>query len=391
MESVFRNTCLLAAGAFPERLYGVVIYVVSFVFLIGLLILVHEWGHCVVARLTGMLVEEFWVGMPFPPIRKWKRDTMTVGIGAIPLGGYVKITGMNLEDGDHPDGFNSKPLLARIAVLLAGPAMNLVAAALIYIAAFNVKGITSPAIQSVDAGRPAAKAGLKPRDQILEVDGVRTIQIFEVMDLIKGSRGRMLSLLVSRGNKQIKLTVQPEIMKRPAIIDGQDVIVDGRQVMTDQYGIGIVFDHRVFFRRVGFVDASRLAVTQTYLQSKAVLASLYRLPRLLIHKPSQTFAGVGGPVSILKQTGESAKEGAASYFAFMAFLSINLALFNLLPWPALDGGRILISVYGLVHQAIFRQPFDRKKEFWVNAAGMAFLLLFIIVVSAKDLKHWILG
>ncbi len=169
MEFVVRHTCLLAAGSFPAWLYGVATYTVATVFLIGLLVLVHEWGHFIVARLTGMPVEEFWVGLPFPPIRSWKRGDTTVGIGAIPVGGFVKITGMNLEDGDHPDGFNSKPLWARIAVLLSGPAMNLIAAAAIVTAMFNVRGVyypsDQPTILTVDVGRPAAQAGLQADDR----------------------------------------------------------------------------------------------------------------------------------------------------------------------------------------------------------------------------------
>lgn len=387
LEFVSGSTCLLAAGSVPERLYGVATYAVAFIFLIGLLVLVHEWGHFIVARLTGMPVEEFWVGLPFPPIRSWKRGDMTVGIGAIPVGGFVKITGMNLEDGDHPDGFNSKPLWARIAVLLAGPAMNLVAAIVIIAMIFNVKGVpyatAAPSIGSIDTGRPADQAGLQLNDTILAIDGVRTEKVPEVMDLIKSSKGRTLKFLVRRNESEITISVKPAMMKRPAL-------VDGHEVQLDQYGIGIGFTGEVY-RRESLREATKKALLNMSLQTREVFVSLLELPRRLLTRPNQTFQTVGGPVSILRTTGDSAHRGTASYFRWMAFLSINLALFNLLPIPALDGGRILIILCGLVYQAIFRRPLDRKKEFWVHAAGLAFLLLFIIIVSAKDLKLWILG
>jgi len=351
---------------------------VPFLLLLGVLVLVHEWGHFVVARLTKMPVEEFWIG--FPPGKTWQRGDLKIGLGTIPLGGFVKITGMQLEEWDHPEGFNSKSLGARIAVLLAGCAMNLALGYVVLLLLYSAVNGSSNYVRALILDRPAARSGLKPGDQVVAINGKPMSSSEDIIKAITSSEGKRQTLVVRRAGQRRSIPIQPERMPLPA--GGNP---DNPEQM--RYGIGTIFGPNWvptgFNLKVGFQRANATTAT--------LLGMLVRLPIELVRRPAATLQMVGGPVSIVSQAGQSAQEGPYSFLFLMAQLSYSLAIFNLLPIPALDGGRILLICYSDIQKALIGRPFDPRKEVFLNAAGLAFLLLFILVISAKDLGQIVGG
>ena len=356
---------------FPARVLGFLSSAVPFLIILGVLVFVHEFGHFWAAKRAGMKVHAFAIGMgPAIPGLTFKRDETTYSICAIPLGGYVRIAGMDPnEDPNEPGGFNTKPWGWRFTTLVAGCVMNFVLAALLFCALGMFIGTpTGEVTNRVDLvmpNMPAAQAGLKAGDLVVGVEDVRvsaeTTSAAEVEKLrkrIEASPGRPIRVALLREGKPLEITLTPNSTKE----EGKAV---GR--------IGVSFTP--VMQRVGPIQALSMGVTQTAKMSRDMLKGL----GMLFTGRAKT-DDIGGPVAIFKHTGDVARTGFANLVGFAAMLSINLGILNLLPIPALDGGRLIF----LILEAM-RLRVDPKKEAYVHAVGMVFLLLLILMITFKDL------
>jgi regulator of sigma E protease len=322
---------------------------------VSLLIVVHEAGHQVAARLSGMRVERFSVGFG-PVLLSWKRGETEYAISALPLGGYVRIRGMgageDVAPGD-PTAYSNQPAWRRFLVILAGPAMNYVTA-IVIAAVLLVVGFPAP-----DAGprvgdlvpdMPAAQAGLRTGDRIEAVDGVRVDSFTSMLLELQAHPGDAIVLDVERDGKRLKLPVTPREMG----------------------GVG----------RVGFSQARTVvkvppgeAVVQGFTRTNAEFASqLAGFGHVLSRKAG---AELSGPVGIVRGLVRGAEAGVVPLFSLLWTISIALALLNLLPIPALDGGRLAFLGYEMVT----RRRVSERIEGYVHFAGFVLLIGLLLAVT----------
>lgn len=330
-----------------------------------LVIVVHEFGHYVAAVATGMKVDRFSVFGIGPAILRLGtyRGTEFV-IGAIPFGAYVLIRGMEPEDepaGDpDPDSpnFRDKPLWARFLALFGGPAANYLAAMAIFFGIFASVGTEAVAVGGFSEPSPAQAAGLEVGDRIVEVAGVPIEPpgaARKVVEATKEHLGETIPIVVERdgARRSFQVTLNPE---PPAL---------GVSLAVSPWG-----------QPVPMAKAAKLAVARPLEISAAQLEALYLLVA------GKLEAELTGPVGIVKQIKQSAEAGVVPFFFMTAFISTLLGLFNLLPLPALDGGRIVFLGYELVTR---RRP-SPQVEGWVHGVGIIALLLLMVLVTIGDVR-----
>lgn len=349
--------------------------VLLFLALLSVLVLAHEFGHYIAARLSGVTVEEFGLGFP-PRIAAWKgKKGMLWTLNLIPLGGFVKLKGESGEEHrDAPDSFTRQSIFKRFIVLVAGVGMNLVTAAVIFTVGFMIGmpmvtegGVPGAAVDhemirvlEVMPGTPAATAGFAVGDALAAIDGVTYDDSDDARTALAADVAH--TVVVTRGAEEVTLTVDPEYIDELGRVG---------------VGIGLVEtgDVRFPWYKAPIVGVTA-AVTSTWEVVKAFAA--------LIASPftdTNVQAEVAGPIGIAVLTGEVARLGFGHLLQFAAMLSINLAVLNVLPIPALDGGRIAF----LVLEVIRRKPTTPRLEQAVHATGFAILLLLVVAVTLKDI------
>ena len=375
--------------------------IVSFIIVLGVLVFVHEWGHYQFARWAGMKVNRFALGFP-PFIYTRHHKGIAYSIGALPIGGMVDIAGLGSEEemvaqvrGEEvanptrstrrpraPFGqrqFQDANLFWRFMTLFAGPMMNFLFAILAFIAVFSLAGLPlphyKPVILAVSANKPAAQAGLQAKDVITGVNGKKVTDFTEVKELILANGTKPMSLEVNRAGKTVPLTLQP-------------VMGDPNGTGTQQPSVGIMFDQqpqdliRLSYER----QSPSQAIKNGFLESAGIALSIVdTIKRAIVRNLSpEEVQGVGGPVKIAQYTRQAASFGPIATLYFAAQLSVNLGLMNLLPIPALDGGRILFVFIGSAYETITHRPIDPRKETMVHLAGMALLLAFMLFITVRD-------
>jgi regulator of sigma E protease len=341
--------------------------VISFVLVFALLVLFHEFGHFTAAKLVGIRVHEFSVGFGPRLVKKRKGET-TYSVRAVPLGGYVSLAGMDraeLEDDvvarDDPRGYYSKPTWAKLTTFAAGPFMNIVLAILLYFIIFAYAGVPVVTVADVSPGGPADRAGVQPGDLVLSVNGNGVQTALELFDTINSSPGETLSLVLSRGGSTVEVTAVPEEMPD-----------------TGEGRLGI---------EIGETRAKK-GLLQTLWSSAAYTLEIARmivvfLGRVLTGGAAADFSGPIGIYRVIQATAEATPTLSAFVMSIMvlaAYLSTNLALFNLLPIPILDGGWLLL----IVVEAIRRKPLSVEHEAAFRFAGLVLMVILFIVVTLKD-------
>jgi regulator of sigma E protease len=338
-------------------------------------IIVHELGHYLAAVWTGMKVDRFSVFGIGPAIVKlgtW-RGTEFV-IGAIPFGAYVLIRGMEPEDPQAPtdpatrrasENFRDKPLLSRLFVIAGGPLANYVAAMLLYFGVFAGPGMPGPLaaieVAGVHDGSIAAQVGLQEGDELVSIAGTEIDPARKGADVVEATRS-------GRGY------VIPIVVRR----DGE--LVQEFVGLPDEEGamLGIDMRGRIGPReQVGLGTAASEAVRTPLRESGRQLEGLYLLVT------GQLEASMQGPVGIVKEIARSADAGLISLITTAAFISTLLGLFNLLPLPALDGGRLCFLVY----EGLARRRANPRVEELVHGYGMMALLALILLVTVGDVRR----
>ncbi len=339
---------------------------------LGVLIVFHEFGHFLLAKLSGVGVLTFSIGFG-PKLWVMKRGETEYALSAFPLGGYVKMVGEDPDEevspADIERSFAHKSLLKRIAIVVAGPGFNLLLAVLLLVVVYTFYGVPvmSTQISGVEKGSPAEKAGLVKDDRIVAIDGKAVKEWDELSGTIKASGGKVLSLQVRRGADTVNVTVQPNRK------EGRNVFGERK----DDWLIGI--SSRVTIQKGNAGLALVRAFYQTYDYSKLTLMAFYKM---LLGDVSPR--NIGGPIMIAQMAGQQAQEGFGSFLAFLAVLSINLGVLNLLPVPVLDGGHLLFFIV----EAVIRKPVALRYREMAQQVGICLLALLMVYAFYNDIVRF---
>lgn len=350
--------------------------ILLFILLLGLLVLVHEWGHFVVARKLGVRVEEFAFGFP-PRLASYTRRGTRYALNLFPIGGYVKIFGEDGESGKDPQSFSSRPLGQRLAIIVAGVVMNVVLAWLLFSVGHAVGLPTAlgegdavagrVTIIGISPGSPAERAGLRFGDVIAEFkvqnSMLKISAIDDVQELIEAHRGSEVTVIVEREQEIREINVTP----RASPPEGEGPL-----------GIAMA---RVGVVRSPVWRAPWDGLKTTASATVAIVEALARALRELVSE-GKTSADVSGPVGIFVFANETRRLGMAYLLELAGLLSVNLALLNVLPIPALDGGRILFLFIEKIRGGI-RVP--QRLEQAVHTVGFVVLLFLMAAVTYRDI------
>ena len=350
------------------------------VVLLGILIFVHELGHFIFAKSLGIKVLKFSLGFGPKLIGKKYGETEYL-LSALPLGGYVKMLGQSdtpeeeevIPDEEKHRAYNFQPIWKRFCVVFSGPFFNLCFAVLIFFLVFmNGVPYMLAEVGDITPNSPAARQGVMKGDKVIEVDGRKIIRWDEMTEIIHEQPGKEMVVKIDRSGSIITLTVKPE-KKVVKNLFGED-----KEVGL----IGITPSGRTEVKQTGVVNAFSLAVTRTWDISELTLVSMVKLVQRII--PADT---IGGPIMIFQMAGQQASHGAMSFFTFMAVISINLGVLNLLPIPVLDGGHILFM--GI--EAIRRKPLSEKVIIISQKVGLVLLLSLMAFAFYNDIVRIITG
>lgn len=336
-----------------------VINVVLAILALSLVVVIHEFGHFLVARLCNMRVTHFSIGFG-KALWKKKWGETTYQIAPILFGAYVQIAGLTPEedgkkqvDPNDPRLYPNRPAWQRFLVVLAGPGINYLFAGLIFIGLNLSLGVKTVSIASVQPSSAAAQAGLLPKDEILQIDGTRVYRAEQITNKVHLSQGKTLQLQVKREEKKLFVSANARLEK-------------------DAYFLGVGLEesrkHQGTFAAIvqGICDPLEFIKMQ-----------LVGLKEIFQKKRKAEFQGPIGIVRIMKS---GFQEGIVPAIGLVAILSTMLGLFNLFPLPSLDGGRLVF----LGIEIVTRRRINQKIEQWVHMVGMLLLLALMILISIKD-------
>lgn len=335
--------------------------ILAAIFVFGVLVTVHEFGHFITAKLTGMRVDEFAIGFG-PKIYQQKDGDTLYSLRAIPLGGYNKIAGMDPDDPAEPGSFKSKSIPARMLVILAGALMNFLLPVLLFTGIFFVQGservLNEPVLGSVMVGMAADKAGLRAGDKILTINGQAVKDWQSIVTTLRANGVQEVTLTAESGGAVKQYTMQPvydKDAKRPLI------------------GITPKFEKI----EMGFAESVKEGFNYT---KYIIFAMVDGLTKIITGKAP---AEVAGPLGVAQMAGQVAEKGLLPLMNFVAFLSINLGVINLLPLPALDGGHFVL----LLLEGLRGKPLGSKAMNNIQMVGVALILALTVFSTFKDITR----
>ena len=342
------------------------------VMVLAIVIFVHELGHFLVGKWCNVEVRVFSMGFG-PTLFARKIGETVYRVAAIPLGGYVRMAGYEEEGGDPSDapadprrGFTVKPLWQRAAIIVAGPAINLLFAIVVLTIcayAYGV-GVPSPdaAVEDVVAGKPAAVAGMRRGDKVVAVDGKSIAKWDDLVAAIQASQGRALKVDVvddAGAARSVELT--------PALVEQKDPF---GEPTASVYQVGI--SRKINMEAIGLGGAFVAAVQRTWFDSTMILETIWRLVTGRV-----SASDLGGPILVVAEASKHAQSGLQPLLLFMALISINLGVVNLLPIPVLDGGHLAFMAV----EAVRGRPLPLRVREYALGFGMILiggLMLFVI-------------
>ena len=355
-------------------------YIVLFLFVLTVLVYVHEWGHYWVARKNGVRVEVFSIGFG-PEVYGWTNEAGTRWkISAIPLGGYVKMLGQSDlpsdEEGEQPlseeeqaGSFQNKTLAQRAAIVVAGPLANFIFAIVLFAGLIMTVGTPRhyAGVGNILPDSAAAEARLEVGDRIIDIDGQEVVWFSDLVRIVSANPGVPLKITVLRGKEELTLPATPKVQKRTD--------KDGNPVEIGL--LGVRFDpEQAEYERQNPLKAVWLGVRQTAALTTNILSYLGEM--IVGDRSAEE---LGGPLKIAKLSGQMAQGGLDNLIFFMAALSVNLGLINLFPIPLLDGGHLLF----MAAEAIRGRPLDERTQEYGFRFGLILVLILMVFATWNDL------
>jgi regulator of sigma E protease len=356
-----------------------VVYTLAAVLVLGFLIFVHELGHFLVAKFSGVQVLRFSLGFG-PKVIGTRIGGTEYVVSLVPLGGYVKMLGEDDAEAseavaDPSRSFAHQPLYKRFAIVFAGPFSNLASSWVFLVIVVLFYGIVVPSnLPSVGGlvhGLPGEKGGLLANDLILSVNGEDVSTWDQLVERTVGSKGNPMALKVKRGDAVVDVTVAPEKQATTNIFG---------ETVGEAYRIGI--ERGTTTEPVPAIEAPWLAAKQVYFYSELIVLSLVKMAQGKISAHE-----LGGPITIARIAGERAHDGLKSLLEFMAFLGVNLGVLNLLPIPVLDGGHLFF----FATEAIIRRPVQGRVREVAQQVGLFLLVSLMLFAVYNDIYRWIQG
>ncbi|MCC2716500.1 RIP metalloprotease RseP [Finegoldia sp. BIOML-A2] len=328
------------------------ITIISSIIIFLLVILIHEFGHFIVAKRNGVSVLEFSIGMG-PKLFQRESNGTLYSLRVIPVGGYCQLEGED-EENDSPNSLNNQSPLVRLKVILAGAIMNFLLAFILLILLMSVSRVSTE-VSGVLEDSPAYSSGIQTGDKIVSINGKNINDGEELLKNIKESQGDLdIGVIRDSQSKNIKVTPRLENNVRK---------------------IGVNFQEEYDIKNFSLIKGFKKGVI-TFLN---LTGMLYKFLGMLI-TGQLGLGGVSGPVGVVKEIGNAAKTGVANLIFLLAYININLGVFNLLPIPALDGGRAIF----ILIEMIFGKKISQEKEGYIHMVGLILLLALIAVVTIKD-------
>lgn len=422
--------------------------IIAFIIIFGLLVTVHEYGHLLFAKRAGIMCPEFAIGMG-PKIFSYKKDETLYTIRLLPVGGYVMMAGSGMEQNPLTEGmtvnikrneagevthillddqhqfqqieqlevtdsdfeerlfieginqytneqvrysvaheayfvregdliqiaplerqFKNKKPWPKFLALFAGPLFNFILAFVLFLALAFMVGAPTTTISGVAKDSPAQEVGLKKGDTIKQLNGEKVTNFNQIKNFLNQNGGKTIKVIVDRAGQEKTFDLKPKLMKQE--------VSKGKSL--ERYVIG-------FESELGgsFLDKLLYGITMT-IEGATKIFTLLGIMFASIFNGTFSFDMLNGPVGIYKNTEKVASMGLESLIFYTAMLSVNLGIMNLLPIPALDGGRILFVIY----EAIFRKPVNKKAEMYIVAAGAIFVFFVMIMVTWNDISRYFL-
>jgi len=337
------------------------ITILAAILVFGVLVTVHELGHFATAKLTGMRVDEFAIGFG-PLLYQTKSGETTYSLRLIPLGGYNKIAGMDPGSEVVENGFSSKSIPARMLVILAGSLMNFILPLVLFFGIFAISGVDTPVnepiLGMVAPNQAASAAGLMPDDKVLAINGQKVNNWSELVVQLRDAGTKEVVVKVDRAGSVRDYTMKPvynEEEKRALI------------------GVGPKFVKQ----SVSIVEAGKMSVDYTH---RIVVSMVNGLKKIITGNAP---ADVSGPIGVAQMAGNVASQGLLALLNFIAFLSLNLAIINLLPIPALDGGHFVV----LLVEAVRGKPLAPRYMEAIQMVGIAIIIAITVFSTVKDITR----
>lgn len=355
-----------------------IITILIFLIILSVLVLVHELGHFLVAKKLGIKVEEFGFGFPPKVISKKIGETI-YSLNLLPIGGFVKLYGEDAAGGgaiklersklkvkDKNRAFFARPVWQRAIVVIAGVVMNFLLAVVIISYLYTVQGVPTLGdkviVSEIVKNSPAYLAGLKKGDIVLEINNKKISKTADLIDETKKHLGQ-----------PVKLSVKSEKITKTIVMTPRKIYPAG------EGPIGVAISQSVIVKKYPWYKAPFVGTAEVAKDSLLILSGLGDVVRNLVIQRTIP-QGVAGPVGIAQLTGEFVQSGFLAVLSFAALLSLNLAVLNILPIPALDGGRLFF----ILIEGVTRRKVNPRFEAYAHAVGIAVLLALIAIITLHD-------
>ena len=346
---------------------SVIINILLFVLILGIIVFVHEFGHFILAKMNGVYVYEFALGMG-PKLCGFKKGETEYNLRAIPIGGFCQLAGEDLDTDDDKKipkekRLQNKKAWQRFLIMLFGPMNNFILAVLlIFLIALIWGGATmDPVIYEVEKNSACEKAGLKANDKVISINNQRIDTSDDIsLYLAVASPKKTSKIVVERDNKKVTIKVKPKKVKE-----------DGKE--TYRYGLSIKNK-----KTKGFVNA----IVYTFRKTVSIFKQMY-ITLVYLFTGKISLSQLSGPVGIYSVVGQQRSAGLASLIYLTAFLSINVGVINLLPIPAFDGGHILF----IIIEKIKGSPVKPELENKIHSIFLILLLILMVIITFNDIMR----
>lgn len=322
------------------------------IFVFFIVVVFHEFGHFIIAKISGIKVHEFAIGMG-PQLFKINKGDTDYSLRLLPIGGYIRMEGED-EYSDDARSFSKKPIGTRMAVIAAGAIMNFILAIIVFsIYAYNV-GVPTTTIDEATEKLPAYESGLRSGDTVISINDFKVNSWGDITKTINATKGEKITVLVTRNGKEHNFIIKPIINKE------ENRLIIGISPKTTR--------------------SLSLAIKSGFQNMIMILGLMFQFIAMLF-KGKVSSGDISGPVGIVYLVGEAAKSGFQYVLYVAGFISINLGFFNLLPIPALDGSRLVFLLFELIRG----KPVKPEKEGFIHFIGFVFLIALMLIVAYKDI------